>query len=59
MCEICTDGRPLVNGECRCPFWNCTARGGAAFCSETDQSEENQIGCFYDGLTLDDLPPLP
>jgi hypothetical protein len=58
MCEICTDGRPLVNGECRCPFWNCLARGGATWCSETDVSEENTVGCWYDGLTVDDLPPL-
>ena len=58
QCEICTDGRPLVNGECRCPYWNCIARGGATFCSETDVSQENTIGCYYDGLTIDDLPPL-
>jgi len=55
QCEVCTDGRPLVNGECRCPFWNCQARGGATFCSETDQTEENTIGCFFDGLTLDEV----
>jgi hypothetical protein len=59
QCEICTDGRALVNGECRCPYWNCLARGGATYCSETDVSEENQVGCFYDGLTVDDLEPLP
>ena len=58
MCEVCSDGRPLVNGECRCPFWNCQARGGATYCSDTDQSEENNTACYYDGLTLGDLPPL-
>jgi len=58
QCEICTDGRALVNGECRCPYWNCLARGGATYCSETDVSEENQVGCFYDGLTVGDLDPL-
>lgn len=35
-CEVCSDGRPLVNGECRCPWWNCVARGGATYCAETD-----------------------
>jgi hypothetical protein len=58
-CEVCSDGRPLVNGECRCPAWNCIARGGATYCSETDLSEDNQVSCFYDGLTASDLPPLP
>jgi len=29
------------------------------FCSETDLTEEKQVGCFYDGLTASDLPPLP
>lgn len=50
-CEICTDGRPLVNGVCRCPFWNCTGRGGAMYCSPTDKTEPNQVSCFFDGAT--------
>ena len=51
QCEICSDGRPLVDGVCRCPFWNCAARGGAMYCSTTDQTEPNQVSCFYDGAT--------
>lgn len=58
-CEVCTDGRPLVNGECRCPFWNCLARGGATYCSETDQTEENQVSCYFDGVTTGDFTPVP
>ena len=57
-CEVCSDGRPRVNGECRCPFWNCVSRGGATYCAATDVSEENQTSCYYDGLTVEDLPPL-
>jgi hypothetical protein len=48
----------MVNGECRCPFWNCIGRGGGTFCSVTDVTEENNFSCRYDGLTIDDLPPL-
>jgi len=51
MCEVCSDGRPLVDGECRCPYWNCVARGGAYYCAATDVSEENNVSCYYDGLT--------
>lgn len=51
ICEICSDGRPLVDGECRCPFYNCTARGGASFCAAEDQSEPNSVSCFFDGVT--------
>lgn len=58
QCEVCSDGRPLVNGECRCPFWNCLSRGGATYCSETDVSKEDETACYYDGVTVDDLPPL-
>jgi hypothetical protein len=57
QCEVCSDGRPLVDGQCRCPFWNCIARGGATYCAETDLTEVNAVSCFYDGLTLGDLPP--
>jgi len=59
LCEVCTDGRALVHGQCRCPYWNCQARGGATYCSPTDLTEENQVGCFYDGLTLSDYDELP
>ncbi len=58
LCEVCSDGRALVNDQCRCPFWNCLNRGGATYCAETDRTEDNQAYCFYDGLTIDDLPPL-
>jgi hypothetical protein len=53
-CEICTDGRPLVNGECRCPFWDCVARGGAYYCAQNDESEPNSVSCTYDGATAGD-----
>ncbi len=51
-CEVCSDGRPMVDGQCRCPFWNCTARGGAAYCAAEDLTVANNVSCAYDGLTL-------
>lgn len=51
-CETCDDGRPLVDGECRCPFWNCVGVGGARWCSQQDDSEENFVACWYDGVTV-------
>jgi hypothetical protein len=59
VCEVCSDGRALVHGQCRCPYWNCQARGGATYCAQTDLTEENQVGCFYDGLTLSDYDEIP
>lgn len=52
-CDICSNGIPLIDGQCRCPFWYCTARGGAAYCAEQDVSEPNNVSCFYDGATVD------
>jgi hypothetical protein len=54
VCEVCSDGRPLVGGECRCPHWNCVSRGGATYCSEQDRTEENTTVCYYDGVEIFD-----
>jgi hypothetical protein len=53
-CQVCSDGRPLVGGECRCPYWHCVSRGGAAYCAEEDRTEENNTACYYDGIEIFD-----